>query len=130
MALHYPPFPPPTTRTRAQNNIPAGLGAANKWGLGPRFEEGARRSSPAMILSVDRRFSRGVTIGGNYPWSHCSGDQTDSTGDGPNPGQGYSNPSNRDADRGNCVSDRRHLVNLTSVVQTPRFANRSMRILA
>jgi hypothetical protein len=95
-----------------------------------RLDDGGTQSYHGLIVSVDRRFNRGVTVGGNYTWSHCYGDQTDSTGDGPNPGQGYSNPSNRDADRGDCVSDRRHVVNLTSVAQTPRFADRTLRILA
>jgi hypothetical protein len=95
-----------------------------------KLDDGGTQSYHGLILSLDRRVPNGLTIGGNYTWSHCYGDQTDASGDGPNPGQGYTNPLNRDADRGNCTSDRRHLFNLTSVFLTPQFANRTMKILA
>jgi hypothetical protein len=42
-------------------------------------------------------------------------------------GTGYLDPNNRAFDRGNCGTDRRHILNLTLVAQTPRFANSSLR---
>jgi len=42
----------------------------------------------------------------------------------------YADPYNRALDRGNCDTDRRHIFNLTSLVQTPQFSNRAMRIAA
>jgi hypothetical protein len=95
-----------------------------------RLDDGGTQSYHGLILSLERRSSGGVTVGGNYTWSHCYGDQTDATGDGPNAGQGYTNPLDRDSDRGNCVSDRRHVLNLTSVAQTPAFSNTALRALA
>ena len=95
-----------------------------------KLDDGGTQSYHGLILSLDRRAFSGVTAGINYTWSHCFGDQTDTTGDGPNPGQGYTNPLNRDADRGNCDSDRRHLFNVSSVAQTPKFANRTLNMLA
>ena len=95
-----------------------------------KLDDGGTQSYHGLILSLDRRAFSGVTAGINYTWSHCYGDQTDTTGDGPNPGQGYTNPLNRDADRGNCDSDRRHLFNVSSVAQTPKFANRTLNMLA
>ena len=94
-----------------------------------KLDDGGTQSYHGLILLLERRATKGVTLSGNYTWSHCYGDQTDTTGDGPNPGQGYTNPLNRDADRGNCDSDRRHLFNLSAVAQTPNFSNRTLRIL-
>lgn len=42
----------------------------------------------------------------------------------------YVNPNNRDFDRGQCDSDRRHLLNFTTVAATPEFANPTLRVLA
>src|SRR5262245_36346150 len=94
-----------------------------------KLDDGSTQSYHGLILLLERRAIRGVTLSGNYTWSHCNGDQTDTTGDGPNPGQGYTNPLNRDADRGNCDSDRRHVFALTAVADSPTFANRTMRWL-
>src|SRR5262249_28802262 len=41
---------------------------------------------------------------------------------------GWTNPLNRAADRGDCDGDRRQIFNLTSVAQTPRFANSRLRV--
>jgi hypothetical protein len=41
------------------------------------------------------------------------------------------NPANRRADYGNCVpSDRRHILNLSAVAQSPKFSQRWLSILA
>jgi hypothetical protein len=81
-----------------------------------------------MLLSVQRRATRGVNIGGNYTWSHCISDSV--------------KPSSQtrfgDADlrrpqvfeNGNCNSDRRHIFNLTAVADTPQFANPTLHALA
>jgi hypothetical protein len=81
-------------------------------------------------VNVERRAGRGVTIGGNYTWSHCIGDLTDFNGSGPNPGQDdWQDDNNRRGDRANCVSDRRHVFNLTGVAETPMFANNTLRAI-
>ena len=67
-----------------------------------------------------------MTLGGNYTWSHCIGDNT-SLGANANINNAYVDPNNRDFDRGNCESDRRHNLNVTGVVETPTFANRGLR---
>jgi hypothetical protein len=90
-------------------------------------EDAGTASYNGMLLSVQRRAARGINIGGNYTWSHCVGD-TFSAG-GPGNG-GYLDPNNRDFDRGNCESDRRHSLNLTAVADSPQFANRTARMLA
>ena len=48
-------------------------------------------------------------------------------------GQGLTDPNNRAYDRGNCSvtgDDRRHLFNVSSVLETPQFSNSSVRMLA
>ena len=49
------------------------------------------------------------------------------------PFRGYTNAANRRFDRANCSSsaiDRRHLFNLSSVLETPRFSNSTVQKLA
>src|SRR5262249_24027799 len=67
----------------------------------------------AMLLSV-RGELRGVTVNGNYTWSHCISDRANDTM--PNPNGTFQ----RGRDRGNCASDRRHILNLTAVTSSPR----------
>lgn len=85
-------------------------------------DDGGTSIYNAGIFSVQRRMANNFTILGNYTWSHCISDH------------GYSNPSNRAADRGDCggvgASDIRNIVNISAVFQTPQFESRSMRTLA
>src|ERR1700736_2356093 len=39
-------------------------------------------------------------------------------------------PGNPLIDKGDCDSDRRHIVNVTAVAQSPRFSNRMVRLVA
>jgi len=95
-----------------------------------QFDSGGTMNYNGLLVNVSRRAARGVTINGNYTWSHCIGDLTDFNGSGPNPGQDdWQDDNNRRADRGNCVSDRRHVFNLTGVAQTPQFANNTLRTI-
>jgi hypothetical protein len=71
--------------------------------------------------------SHGVTAQANYTWSHCIGDvyngNASSTGNVPQ--------NNRRLYRGNCAGvDLRHQFVLNLVATTPKFSNRTLRILA
>jgi hypothetical protein len=95
-------------------------------------DQGGTASYNGLLLSVQRRAARGVTVSSNYTWSHCIGDpnfvQFNTVAD-----TAYSNPSNRRADRGPCsttAQDRRHLFNLTAVAETPNFSNKTLHLLA
>jgi hypothetical protein len=84
------------------------------------------RSYNGMVLSIQRRASKGLTVLANYTWSHCIdfGASTNT-----NITQAWS-PNRLTHDRGNCELDRRHNVNLSMVYQTPQFSNGMARILA
>jgi Carboxypeptidase regulatory-like domain len=95
-------------------------------------DQGGTASYNGLLLSVQRRAARGVTISSNYTWSHCIGDpnfvQFNTVAD-----TAYTNPLDRRADRGPCATtaqDRRHLFNLTAVAETPDFSNRTLHLLA
>ena len=96
------------------------------------FDTGGTSSYNGLILAVQKRLSKGLSTSANYTWSHCIGDLTlgNSTG---NAGGGYTIPNNRRYDRGNCQSveiggtfssDRRQILNWTTVYETPKFANK------
>ena len=93
------------------------------------FDDGATTSYHGMILSTQWRATKNVNLNANYTWSHCIGD-ANVGGSIPNPGQNYVHAANRALDRGNCVSDRRNLFNLTAVLLTPRFENAAVRAAA
>jgi len=94
-----------------------------------QYVDAGTSSYHGMLLSVQRRAARGVTVGANYTWSHCYGDDANLSGGG-GAGSSYTDPNNRRFDRGNCEGDRRHVFNLTSVAQTPQFANNKLRMIA
>ena len=93
------------------------------------FDDGATSNYNGMLLATAYRAAKTVTINANYTWSHCIGDQNWG-GSIPNPGQNYVHLNDRALDRGNCVSDRRNVFNLTVVALTPRFENRALRTVA
>ena len=82
-----------------------------------------------MLLSVQRRVARGVTVNTNYTWSHCIGDFSDLNSMGPDAGETYTNPNHREFDRGDCVGDRRQIFNFTAVARTPQFQNSTLKLL-
>ncbi len=95
------------------------------------LDDGATSSYNGLILSVQKRFSKGFSAFANYTWSHCIGDLSigDSTG---NAGAGLAIPNNRAYDRSNCQSneiggtfssDRRQIFNLNIVYQAPKLSN-------
>ena len=80
-----------------------------------------------LLLSVQRRRSKGITVQGNYTWSHCIGDifisGGNQTGSGDYPGR-------RGYDRTSCPGDARHIFNMSTVYETPQFSSTAMRLLA
>ena len=91
-----------------------------------------------LLLALQKRVSKGISLNANYTWSHCIGDITQaSTVLGTL--AGLNDANNRKYDRGNCQTptlagtqalDRRHIVNMTVVLESPRFDQKAMRLLA
>jgi len=79
------------------------------------------QSYNGLLSSVQKRFSQGVSMSGNWTWSHCIGYFQ---GFNSKPEETTTNPYNPLGDRGNCDSDRRHIVNITAVAQAPKFSSR------
>jgi hypothetical protein len=99
-----------------------------------KVDTGGTANYNGLVLSIQRRATGGVSVSGNYTWSHCisdpGGDSSFNIGSGTN---GYTNSDNRHFDRGNCTTsatDRRHLFNLSAVAETPRFSNSTLRAVA
>jgi hypothetical protein len=89
-------------------------------------DDSGTRTYDALLLSVQHRQSRGVTIQGNYTWSHCI-DDNGSTPQFQNSGQQVK--ERRRLNRGNCDQDRRHNVNVSTVYETPQFAQPVLRMI-
>ena len=98
------------------------------YGALDQFDGGGTQSYNGLLLSLQRRLSRGVSVNANYTWSHCIGDPNNA-GVGPNAGTGYVNPLNRAQDRGNCDSDRRQSFNLTVVTLSPGFGKQAVHAI-
>jgi hypothetical protein len=94
-----------------------------------QLDDGGNLSYNGLVLSLQRRAAKGLTVQANYTWSHCISDNH-------NPelavaGLLFMIPNNRAADRSNCpLGDRRHVFNLSTVYQTPRFSGSNWSLLA
>ncbi len=103
------------------------------------FDDGGTGSYHAMLLSVQKRLSHGVSLFANYTWSHCISDINAGSWVG-SVGGGLNKENDRRYDRGNCQTqtgtganqglDRRHIVNITAVLESPKFTNRALRMAA
>jgi hypothetical protein len=93
------------------------------------YDPGGTQSYNGLILSVQHRFNKGLTVNGNYTWSRCIGDFYIGNTT-PNPGTGYQVPDNRRYDRGNCAFDRRGNLNISGAYEIQNFNNHMARILA
>jgi hypothetical protein len=100
--------------------------------IGPmaEFDDGGVQRYNGMLLGIQRRAGRNLTFNANYTWSHCQGNFVDINQNGPPADETYTKPGDRNFDKGDCISDRRQLFNITTVVQTPTFANRALQLLA
>jgi len=101
------------------------------YGVTSYADDGGTGTYNGLLLSVQKRLSRGFTAAANYTWSHCIGDYVvDSQ---LNAQQDYTHPFDRHADRGDCYSsatDRRQIVNVSAVVESPKFHDRWLGMFA
>jgi hypothetical protein len=90
------------------------------------MDDGATAGYNAFLFSVQHRLARNFTIAANYTWQHCIADPVTTL-----LGGSYTNPNDRRFDRGNCGGiDIRQLFNLSGVVQSPKFTNRAVEMIA
>jgi hypothetical protein len=90
--------------------------------------DGAAGSYNGLLLSAKRAFSNHYTVIANYTYSHClsSGDFSGDIG-GTTPT--VENPTNPNADYGNCNFDLRENLNISGVAEMPSFSQRMTRAL-
>jgi hypothetical protein len=77
----------------------------------------------AMQMTVNRRFSSGLTIGSQWTWAHSIG-----TTAGSNEAQTQSNPFDLKADYGNNNFDVRHSFNATALYELPIGSNQRWKV--
>jgi hypothetical protein len=75
---------------------------------------GGRDSYNAMQVTVNRRFTQGLTLGGQYTWGHSIG-----TTQGSNEANTTQDPFNFEQERGNNTWDIRHSANLSVLYELP-----------
>jgi hypothetical protein len=96
------------------------------YGVVAQLDDGATSNYHGLVLSVQHRRTNGLTIQGNYTWSHCIGDLEEAQLGIP---AQYEYPGMRKYYRGNCNQDRRQLFNLSTVYETRGIGNKTMRSL-
>ena len=79
-----------------------------------------------LLLSANHRFSHNFSVLANYTWSHCF-NQGDTSQDIINY---YQNPNNRLAEWASCAADRRQILNVSAVTQTPKFSQKVLQLVA
>jgi hypothetical protein len=77
-------------------------------------------SYDGLLVSLQHRFSHGLSILANYTWSHCL---DLGEGQGQDIGNSYQNPLNPNAEYGNCSQDIRQILNVPLVVEMPKLGN-------
>jgi hypothetical protein len=119
-----------TVNQRRQLNL-ANPAQGGFYGAVDGVNDGGTQSYNALLFSIQRRLSHGVSFNANYTWSHCL--TTDRFGHGGgtmNVNNTFLNTANINYDKGACGSDRRQIFNLSGVAQVPRFSNTALRYVA
>lgn len=86
-------------------------------------DDSGNASYNGLSLVLQHRFNHNFSTLANYTWSHCL-DQGEASQD---IGNSYQNPYNRRAEWGNCTFDRRQLLNVSVVAQSPTYSNAWLR---
>ncbi|HTS28565.1 MAG TPA: carboxypeptidase regulatory-like domain-containing protein [Bryobacteraceae bacterium] len=90
-------------------------------------DPGGTATYHALLLKLEHRFANHFTWLANYTQSHCI-----STVDFGSElaGNSYQNPANRNAEKGDCNFDRRHIFNTSLVAISPGFGTGFARTLS
>ena len=103
--------------------------AGNTYGSLTSLDSSGTQHYDGLLVNARFRLGENVNLAGNWTWSHCIGLPITELN---NAGATYLNtpyqnngPVNRHLDMGDCVAgslDIRHIVNVTLVVNTPKFS--------
>ena len=88
-------------------------------------DDSGRGNYHGLLLSAQRRMKNNLSVLTNWTISKCMSDPATTEITGPT----IVNPNNPDLDYSYCSSDRRHVINVSMVTQTPAYANETMRML-
>jgi hypothetical protein len=86
-------------------------------------DQGVNANYNGLLASIQHRLSHGYTLLANYTYSHCISDGDFQGNVGNAQYQNQAIPAGRNAERGNCDFDIRHLVNVSFVGASPSFGN-------
>ena len=92
------------------------------------FGDESTASYNGMLLTVQRRRSKGLTVQSNYTWSHCISDPIGVGGNSTTRLLVY--PGRRRDERAGCTGDTRHGFNMSIVYETPQFSSSALHTLA
>ena len=96
-----------------------------KYGTIGHLDDTGRANYHGLLLSAQRRFGAGISALTNWTVSRCMSDPATTEITGPT----IVNPADPDLDYSYCASDRRHVVNVSLVAQTPQFDNGALRAI-
>jgi len=85
-----------------------------------QVDDGGKADYHGLLLTAQRRLDNNFSVLTNFTWSHCTSDPETTELTGPS----YMNPNNRNMDRANCSSDRRRILNVAFIANTPHVRNR------
>ncbi len=85
---------------------------------------GGNANYNAGLIGIQKRFSNKFSVLANYTLSHCI---NDADGDQFLDGVDFQDPHNRKGDRASCGADRRHNINTSTVVSSPKFGTPAMQ---
>jgi len=108
----------------------------NTYGSITSLDAGGTQHYNGLLLNTRWQAAQNVSLNANWTWSHCIGLSASNISnlEAVYPHQPYQNngPQNRHLDMGDCTGnsvDLRHVVNVTLVASTPRFAGTLARRL-
>ena len=84
-----------------------------------QLDDGGVANYNGMELSAQHRLTQNFSVLANWTWSHCLSEASTLELTGPT----YVIPGNRAASYSNCDSDRRQVMNVSFIANTPKFSN-------
>ena len=84
-----------------------------------QMDDGSTGSYNGMLISAQKRFSRGLSWNSNYTWSKCLNDG-DQNQDIVNQ---YPDPDNRRTNRGPCTTNNTSIINSSVLAESPRIGS-------